>query len=315
MLDEIEARFPKLLRRVGGYNIDMIDDAGHNMAHLLVGSEGTLGFFTAIELDLQPIPPNRVLGICHFPNFHRAMAATKAIVALGPSAVRAGGPHHDRAGARDPHVPAERRALRPGQARGAAARRVRGRGRGGEPPPAPAPRSSSMGDLGFPGAVIEATDDAFQSQVWEVRAHGLNIMMSMKGDGKPISFIEDCAVPLDDLADYTARLERNLQEARHLRHLVCAPPSVGTLHVRPVLNLKQELEVKKMRRSPRRRSPSCANTRARIRASTGDGIVRSGIPRGDVQLPPRARFRGGEGYVRSGLPLQSRQDRAALSHG
>src|ERR1700730_16497721 len=56
--DEIEARFPKLLRRVGGYNIDMISDAGHNMAHLLVGSEGTLAFFTEIELDLQPIPPH-----------------------------------------------------------------------------------------------------------------------------------------------------------------------------------------------------------------------------------------------------------------
>ena len=68
--DEIAARFPKLLRRVGGYNIDMIDDAGHNMAHLLVGSEGTLAFFTAIELELQPIPPHRVLGICHFPTFH-----------------------------------------------------------------------------------------------------------------------------------------------------------------------------------------------------------------------------------------------------
>src|SRR5947199_2801433 len=60
--DEIEARFPKLLRRVGGYNIDMIDDAGHNMAQLLVGSEGTLGFFTEIELDLQPNPPHRALG-------------------------------------------------------------------------------------------------------------------------------------------------------------------------------------------------------------------------------------------------------------
>src|SRR5947208_4988254 len=64
--DEIERRFPKLLRRVGGYNIDMISGdgshGGHNMAHLLVGSEGTLGFFTEIELDLQPIPPHRVLG-------------------------------------------------------------------------------------------------------------------------------------------------------------------------------------------------------------------------------------------------------------
>src|SRR5947208_7001167 len=85
--DEIEARFPKLLRRVGGYNIDMIDDAGHNMAHLLVGSEGTLGFFTEIELDLQPIPPHRVLGICHFPSFYGAMDATRHVVKLGPAAV------------------------------------------------------------------------------------------------------------------------------------------------------------------------------------------------------------------------------------
>src|SRR5438094_1857172 len=85
--DEIDARFPKLLRRVGGYNIDMINDAGHNMAHLLVGSEGTLGFFSEIELDLQPIPPHRVLGICHFPTFYRAMDATQQIVKLGPAAV------------------------------------------------------------------------------------------------------------------------------------------------------------------------------------------------------------------------------------
>src|SRR6266853_2138695 len=81
---EIDRRFPKLLRRVGGYNIDMISGdgshGGHNMAHLLVGSAGTLGFFTEIELDLQPIPPHRVLGICHFPSFYKAMDATQHIV-------------------------------------------------------------------------------------------------------------------------------------------------------------------------------------------------------------------------------------------
>ena len=103
--DEIEQRFPKLLRRVGGYNIDMIDDTGHNMAQLLVGSEGTLAFFNEIELDLQPIPAHRVLGICHFPTFYRAMAATKAIVELGPQRGRAGRPHDDRAVARHPDVP------------------------------------------------------------------------------------------------------------------------------------------------------------------------------------------------------------------
>jgi FAD/FMN-containing dehydrogenase len=64
---EIDARIPKLLRKVGGYNIDSIDPAGHNMASLLVGSEGTLAFFHEIELDLQPIPEHKVLGICHFP--------------------------------------------------------------------------------------------------------------------------------------------------------------------------------------------------------------------------------------------------------
>src|SRR6202049_2842557 len=70
----------------------MSGEGGHNRALLLVGSEGTLAFFTEIELDLQPIPPHRVLGICHFPSFHQAMAATKAIVALGPAAVELVGP-------------------------------------------------------------------------------------------------------------------------------------------------------------------------------------------------------------------------------
>src|SRR5262249_13819441 len=85
--DEIDRRFQNLLRRVGGYNFAMISDAGHNMAHLLVGSEGTLCFFTEIELDLQPIPPHRVLGICHFPTFYQAMDATQHIVKLDPAAV------------------------------------------------------------------------------------------------------------------------------------------------------------------------------------------------------------------------------------
>src|SRR5438094_4433691 len=85
--DEIEHRFPKVLRRVGGYNIDSIDEAGHNMARLLVGSEGTLAFFSEIELELQPIPAHRVLGICHFPTFYSAMAGTRRIVDLDPSAV------------------------------------------------------------------------------------------------------------------------------------------------------------------------------------------------------------------------------------
>ena len=63
-----------------------------------------------------------------------------------------------------------------------------------------------MGDLGLPGSVVEITDAGAQKALWEVRKAGLNIMMSMKGDGKPVSFIEDCAVPLEHLAEYIDRL-------------------------------------------------------------------------------------------------------------
>jgi len=88
---EIATRFPKLLRRVGGYNIDTISPAGSpggdNLAKLLVGSEGTLGFFKRIELNLQPILAHRVLGVCHFERFHDAMEMSRHIVELDPTAV------------------------------------------------------------------------------------------------------------------------------------------------------------------------------------------------------------------------------------
>jgi FAD/FMN-containing dehydrogenase/Fe-S oxidoreductase len=271
--DEIDRRFPKLLRRVGGYNIDMIDDSGHNMAQLLVGSEGTLAFFNAIELDLQPIPPHRVLGICHFPSFYQAMAATKAIVALGPTAVEL----VDRTmielsraiamfrATVDRFVRGEPAALLlvefAGEDKDDALRRLR-------------QLVELMGELGFPGAVVEATDTAFQSAVWDVRKQGLNIMMSMKGDGKPISFIEDCAVALDDLADYTARLTA-VFEKHGTYGTWYAHASVGCLHVRPVLNLRQELDVKKMRAIAEEAFAMVREYKGSHSGEHGDGLVRS----------------------------------------
>ena len=127
--EEIDARIPKLLRRIGGYNIDTISSAGHNMARLLVGSEGTLAFFTAIELDLQPIPAHKVLGVCHFPAFFEAMEATRHIVRAGPGGGRGGGPHHGRAGPRNPGLPDNHREAGEGRARGASSGRVRRRRR------------------------------------------------------------------------------------------------------------------------------------------------------------------------------------------
>jgi len=271
--DEIEARFPKLLRRVGGYNIDMINDAGHNMAHLLVGSEGTLGFFTEIELDLQPIPPHRVLGICHFPTFYQAMDATQHIVKLGPSACEL----VDRTMIElarnnalfrpivDRFVQGEPEAILLTEFAGDDSednlRRLK-------------QLVELMGDLGFPGGVVEATDAAFQSAVWNVRKEGLNIMMSMKGDGKPISFIEDCAVRLENLAEYTDRLTKVFH--KHGTYGTWyAHASVGCLHVRPVLNVKQELDVKKMRAIAEEAFAMVREYKGSHSGEHGDGLVRS----------------------------------------
>jgi FAD/FMN-containing dehydrogenase/Fe-S oxidoreductase len=276
--DEIAARFPHLQRRVGGYNIDALTEHGANappinLAHLLVGSEGTLAFSRRIELRLHAIPKHKVLGVCHFPTFYQAMAATKHIVALGPDAVEL----VDRTMielARG--IPIFRPTVE---------RFVRGEPEaillvefaGDEFDPQKARLRQLvelMGDLGFPGGVVEAADPAFQRDVWEVRKSGLNIMMSMKGDGKPVSFIEDCAVSLDDLADYTARLTEIFTK-HGTTGTWYAHASVGCLHVRPVLNMKDAEGAGKMRAIAEEAFEIVRQYKGSHSGEHGDGLVRS----------------------------------------
>src|SRR5690606_8098240 len=194
--DAIATAFPKILRRVGGYNLDRVRASGHNMAQLLVGSEGTLALFRRLQLQRQPLPRHRVLGVCHFPTFHDAMVSTKAIVELGPSAVELVDRTILELGRR---IPAYRPLIE---------RFVRGAPDAlllvefaGDEADEQRRRLQDldvlMADLGFADAVVEAIEPAAQARIWEVRKAGLNIVMSMKGAGKPVSFIEDCAVPLE----------------------------------------------------------------------------------------------------------------------
>jgi FAD/FMN-containing dehydrogenase/Fe-S oxidoreductase len=270
---EIARRFPKLLRRVGGYNIDTLKGGGHNMAQLLVGSEGTLAFFTRLELKLQPIPPHKVLGICHFPTFYQAMDATQHVVKLDPSAVEL----VDRT-----MIDLSRDIA---MFRATIERCVRGQPDAlllvefaGEDHDAQLQRlrrlDELMGELGFPDAVVEAIDPKFQSAVWEVRKAGLNIMMSMKGDGKPVSFIEDCAVPLEDLAEYTDRLTRIFHK-HGTTGTWYAHASVGCLHVRPILNMKDEQGAKKMRAIAEEAFAMVREYKGSHSGEHGDGIARS----------------------------------------
>jgi FAD/FMN-containing dehydrogenase len=269
----VAAGFPKVLRRVGGYNLDRVHPAGHNMAQLLVGSEGTLALFRRLLLKLQPLPRHRVLGVCHFPTFYDAMASTKAIVDLGPSAVELVDRTILELGRQIPAY----RPLIDRFVRGTPDALLLVEFAGDEPEPQIAQLRrlrELMADLGFRGAVVEATKPAAQTGIWEVRKAGLNIVMSMKGAGKPVSFIEDCAVPLEHLADYTARLTELF--ARHgTSGTWYAHASVGCLHVRPILNLKQEQDVKAMRAIAEEAFALVRAYKGAHSGEHGDGLVRS----------------------------------------
>jgi FAD/FMN-containing dehydrogenase/Fe-S oxidoreductase len=271
--EEIARRFPQVLRRVGGYNLDMLGAGAQNLAHLLVGSEGTLAFFERLQLELAPIPRARVLGICQFESFYRAMDATQHLVALAPTAVEL----VDRTLlelARE--IPLFKPVLE---------RCVRGAPDAlllvefsGDDPAALEPRLAAleqcMGDLGFAGAVTRALEPALQSAVWELRTAGLNIAMSMKGDGKPVSFIEDCAVRLEDLAEYTDRLTQVFQKYG-TRGTWYAHASVGCLHVRPILNMKEPEGASKMRAIAEEAFALVREYRGSHSGEHGDGIARS----------------------------------------
>ena len=275
--EEIAARFPKQLRRVGGYNIDALTPAARasgrdNLARLLVGSEGTLAFSAAIELTLQPIKPRKVLGICQFPTFRAAMQASRHIVALDPEAVELVDRTMIDLGRGIPIYRPTIDQMVLGEPDSLLIVEFHGH----EDAPLLsklAELETLMGDLGCPG-VVRAIDPAFQADIASVREAGLNIMMSMKGDGKPVSFIEDCAVDLDDLADYTERLNDIFQ--RHgTKGTWYAHASVGCLHVRPVLNMKDPTDVATMRAVAEEAFALVRAYKGSHSGEHGDGLVRS----------------------------------------
>jgi FAD/FMN-containing dehydrogenase/Fe-S oxidoreductase len=280
---EIAARFPKVQRRVGGYNLDALVPGRNdlNLAHILVGSEGTLAFTTKIELKLWPLLGRRAVGACHFGSFHAAMDAAQHIVKLGPIAVEL---VDDTMIALAREIAMFRPTLE-AFVRGAPQaillvefaeeeweenlRRLRRLG-------------ELIGSLGHAwdksgaawGGVVEVLDPKRQAAIAEVRTAGLNIMMSMKEEGKPVSFVEDCAVPLEHLADYTARLTA-VFEKHGTRGTWYAHASVGCLHVRPVLNLRLDKDVKAMRAIAEEAFAFVREYKGSHSGEHGDGIVRS----------------------------------------
>ncbi|MCE9663114.1 FAD-binding protein [Halomonas sp. M5N1S17] len=277
---EIRDHFPKVLRRVGGYNLDLFDcqnpkpydPAGRvNLAHLLVGSEGTLAVSRRITLRLSPLPEHKVLGVVNFPTFYQAMDFTQHIVKLDPTAVEL----VDRTMI---DLSLENPAFRPviekaliGKPEAVLLVEFAGEDRGTQLASLRA-LNQLMGDLGLGGSVVDMPEPAEQKALWNVRKAGLNIMMSMKGDGKPVSFIEDCAVPLEHLAEYTDKLtevfHRHGTEGTWYAHA-----SVGTLHVRPILDMRRD-GAGKMREIAEQASALVREYKGAYSGEHGDGLCR-----------------------------------------
>jgi FAD/FMN-containing dehydrogenase/Fe-S oxidoreductase len=281
--DEVAARFPKVQRRVGGYNLDALVPGKNdiNLAHVLVGSEGTLGFSTRIELKLSPLLGRRAVGACHFGSFREAMNAAQHIVHLLPIAVEL----IDRTMIELAREIAIFRPTLEKFVRGEPAaillvefgeadheenlRRLR-------------KLKHMIGDLGFSwdksgdhwGGMVEVLNPELQAAITELRTSGLNIMMSMKEQGKPVSFVEDCAVPLEHLADYTSRLTA-IFDKHGTRGTWYAHAGSGCLHVRPVLNLRLEKDVHAMRVIAEEAFAMVREYKGSHSGEHGDGLVRS----------------------------------------
>src|SRR3984893_1553112 len=281
--EEIESNFPKVQRRVGGYNLDSLVPGRNdfNLAHILVGSEGSLAFSTRLELKLSPLLGRRAVGACHFGSFFAAMDAAQHIVKLGPIAVELidqtmlglareiamFGPTIDALVRGDPQAILFVEFAEADQ--GESFRRL-------------LRLNGMMRDLcfgwdkrwGWCGGVIEVLDAKLQTAINDMRTAGLNIMMSMKEEGKPVSFVEDCAVPLEHLAEYTSKLT-DIFEKHGTRGTWYAHASVGCLHVRPVVNLRLDKDVKAMRAIAEEAFELVRAYKGSHSGEHGDGIVRS----------------------------------------
>jgi FAD/FMN-containing dehydrogenase/Fe-S oxidoreductase len=282
--DEIEARWPKLLRRVAGYNLDIFHnqsvkpytaDGSVNLAHLLIGSEGTLALSKSFTLQLSELPRTKVLGVVNFPTFYKAMDSAQHIVKLGGDGTLTAVELVDRTmielSLQNPAFAATVRSALIGEPDAVLLVEF-----SGESKAALAPKMRQlvelMGDLGLPGSVVEMVEDAAQKNLWEVRKAGLNIMMSLKGDGKPVSFIEDCAVPLEHLAEYTDALTQVFRKYGS-RGTWYAHASVGTLHVRPILDMRRD-GASRMRAIAEEASELVRRYKGAYSGEHGDGLCR-----------------------------------------
>ncbi len=272
---EIARRYPKIIRRVGGYNLDEFTDPAKpvNLAKMIVGSEGTLGVVLEAKVRLVPLPKFKAVMVIGFADLLEALRASPAILVHRPSAVEI----MDKAildnTRQNPSLDRIRSAFIQGDPAATLCVEFYADRKEDLPPRLEALerdlRSQGLGYFYHP-----ETDPAKQARIWSLREAALGLSMAMKEDAKSLSFVEDTAVAPEKLSEYIGRfleIVRNHQTTAG----IYAHASVGCLHVRPVVNLKTEEGVRKFESIARQVADLVLEYGGALSGEHGDGLVRS----------------------------------------
>lgn len=281
----IEAKFPRILRRVSGYNLDEFvpglpvraagwhdDPWRFNLARLIVGSEGTLAVVNAAEVKVVPIPKAQGLVVLSFATIPAALDRLLEIVATGPAAVEMldrmilelAGRH-----------PAYSHYLNFAEGRPAAVLAAQFYADSQEELAARAEELARKFE-GRPGVlgVRKRLADAEKDDFWKVRKAGFSLLMAMVGDAKPIAFVEDTAVAPERLPAFYERFHAIVK--RHGVEAACyGHADVGCLHIRPIINVKTQEGVEQVRSIAREVSDLVVEFGGAMSGEHGDGLARS----------------------------------------
>jgi len=273
--DEIERRFPKVLRRVGGYNLDEFirADRPFNMAKLMVGSEGTLGVVLSAKVNLVPLPKAKAVMAIQFASLLESLAAAPLILRHGPSAVEVMDKSildHTRHNAA---LEALRRSFIDGDPASLLCVEFYA-DRAEDLPPRLDALERDLRDHNFGYRYHHAIDLTAQARIWSLREAGLGLSMAMKDEAKSLAFVEDTAVAPERLRDYIERFLA-IVDKHGTTAGVYAHASVGCLHVRPIINMKTEAGVRRFEAIANDVSDLVLEYGGALSGEHGDGLVRS----------------------------------------
>jgi FAD/FMN-containing dehydrogenase/Fe-S oxidoreductase len=271
--EEIRARFPKVMRHVGGYNLDRFANGRvWNLCNLIVGSEGTLATCTEAVLNLVPLPRAKAVAVLHFDDLVQAMEVVEEVLQLQPVAVELVDKTVLDLTRRQPAY-ARRMTFVDGDPAALLFVEMYGES------PADVEGQLEKLERRFRNhntikSIVRADSAEAQANVWAIRKAGLGMLSSIRGDIKPIAFVEDTAVPPRNLGRYVSRFLQILAEhgtsAGFYGHA-----SVGCLHIRPMINLKDPLGVRKMVDIATAVKDLVVEHGGAMSGEHGDGIARS----------------------------------------